>query len=403
MPRRHFYPYLLLLLLSTGCAARGSGPEQKSRDTYANPLDVLIADPFIFREGNTYYLYGTASDDGLQVWTSADMVDWRLRGYAWKRTKDTWSHTYFWAPELFKHHDKYYLHYTAVGPERKRRIVLAEGDSPLGPFTEKMAPWWDPHNSVIDSHVFKDDDGKMYLYAVYTPDDLKGTFQIRVHTLDDQLRPSKESTLCIVPEKPWEGGMVNEGPFIVKHDGYYLLTYSFNGFQDPNYSVGIAWSKSPTGPWNKTADGPILKRIEGVSGPGHHCFIDSPDHKEWFIAYHTHQFLNAPGGPRQLAIDRAKSWTVSLRRSRSLDRPSPRSRCLQDPRRSSVGRAMSSTGVSLTASAGPSSAKIPATGGSRTACSRSAPKTATSSKIAATCRTSFCNTRLKEISRSPAA
>ena len=23
-----------------------------------------------------------------------------------------------------------------------------------------MAPWWDPKNSVIDSHVFKDDDGK---------------------------------------------------------------------------------------------------------------------------------------------------------------------------------------------------------------------------------------------------
>jgi beta-xylosidase len=207
---------------------------------------------------------------------------------------------------MFKYNGKYYLHFTALGRHHERRIVLAEGDSPLGPFKEKLAPWWDPGNSVIDSDVFRDDDGKMYLYAVYTPDNFKGKFQVRVHRLDDQLRVSKDSTLCITPEKPWEGGIVNEGPFVIKHNGYYLLTYSFNGYQDPNYSVGIAWAKSPLGPWNKTADGPILHRIEGVSGPGHHCFIDSPDHKEWFIAYHTHQFLDHPGGPRQLAIDRAQ-------------------------------------------------------------------------------------------------
>ena len=27
--------------------------------TYANPLDVIIADPFVLRHGDTYYLYGT--------------------------------------------------------------------------------------------------------------------------------------------------------------------------------------------------------------------------------------------------------------------------------------------------------------------------------------------------------
>jgi beta-xylosidase len=295
---------LILTLLMAGCAS--SQRTRAAGDTFANPIDVLIADPFIFREADTYYLYGTAADDGLLVWTSNDLVNWRLRGHAWKRTKETWGRAYFWAPELFKYRGKYYLHYTAVSAKKERRIVLAEGDSPLGPFKEKMAPWWDPHNSVIDSDVFTDDDGKMYLYAVYTPDNFKGKFQIRVHTLDDQLRPSAESTLCITPEKPWENGIVNEGPFVIKHNGYYLLTYSFNGYQDPNYSVGIAWAKSPMGPWNKTADGPILHRAAGVSGPGHHCFIDSPDHKEWFIAYHTHQFLNEPGGARQLAIDRAQ-------------------------------------------------------------------------------------------------
>jgi beta-xylosidase len=126
-----------------------------------------------------------------------------------------------------------------------------------------------------------------------------------VRRIDDKLAAESESKLCITPELKWEGGVVNEGPFVMRHGDTYLLTYSSNGYQDPNYQVGVATSKSPLGPWIKRADGPILRRTKTVSGPGHHCFIDSPDHKELFIAYHTHQFLRAPGGPRQLAIDRA--------------------------------------------------------------------------------------------------
>ena len=129
-------------------------------------IDVLIADPFIYREEDTYYLYGTASRSGLLVWTSDDLVDWRLRGHAFERSRETWSRQHFWAPELFKHNDKYYLHFTAQGRapgEEKldRQIVLAEGDSPLGPFREIRAPWFKDPMETIDSHVFKDEDGKI--------------------------------------------------------------------------------------------------------------------------------------------------------------------------------------------------------------------------------------------------
>ena len=100
---------------------------------------MLIADPFIYHEGNTYYLYGTAADDGLYVWTSKDMVNWQRPGYAWNRSK-TSGRRYFWAPEVFSHNGKYYLHYTAPSAKKERRIVLAESDSPLGPFGETSWP-----------------------------------------------------------------------------------------------------------------------------------------------------------------------------------------------------------------------------------------------------------------------
>jgi beta-xylosidase len=292
---------------SAGPSPASVHPAAAARDTYCNPLDVLLADPFIYREGDTYYLYGTAARDGLLVWTSHNLVDWQLRGHAFKRSKQTWSRRYFWAPEMFRYRGKYYLHFTAVGGDTQlRRIVLAEGDSPLGPFREIKAPWFDPGRSTIDSDVFRDTDGSMYLYSVYTGSKDDRKFELMVRRLNDQLVPEAKATLCMTPELPWEGGMVNEGPFVMKHGDTYLLTYSSNGFQDPNYQIGVATSKSPLGPWIKRADGPILHRTKTVSGPGHHCFIDSPDHKELFIAYHTHQFLRAPGGPRQLAIDRAE-------------------------------------------------------------------------------------------------
>src|SRR5687768_5283890 len=116
-----------------------------SSEVYCNPLDVLLADPFIYRQGDTYYLYATSSDRGLLVWTSADLVNWRSRGYAFSRTPETWSRQHFWAPEVFAHRGKYYLHFTVLGGEKRmRRIVLAEGSSPLGPFQELKTPWFDP-------------------------------------------------------------------------------------------------------------------------------------------------------------------------------------------------------------------------------------------------------------------
>lgn len=306
------FPMLLIaVVLAFSPIARAETPARPAtRDTYANPLDVLLADPFIYHEGKTYYLYATAAGDGLLVWTSENLVDWQLRGHAFRRTRESWSRQHFWAPELFKHNGKYYLHYTAVGGEgdepKMRRIVLSESDSPLGPFKESKAPWFDPKQSTIDSHVFKDDDGQLYLYSVYTGELFERKFQINVRKLDKDLNPSKDVTICISPSLPWEGNYVNEGPFVLKHNGLYVLTYSANGYHDPNYCVGFATSKSPLGPWTKFPDRAILHKTKTVSGPGHHCFIDSPDGKELFIAYHTHQFVKEPGPPRQLAIDRVK-------------------------------------------------------------------------------------------------
>ena len=302
-------------LADTPAATATTTTPTAARTSYTNPLPIPehIADPFVYREGDTYYLYGTSARDGLLVWTSSDLVNWRPRGHALTRTDDGWARRDFWAPELFKHRDKYYLHFTANHGERRsndpiRRLVLAVGDSPLGPFREIKAPWFETHGrDVIDGHVFRDRDGQLYLYSVYLPQPPEiEAFQICVRKLRDDLTPSAESTLCITASEPWEGKHVNEGPFVLRHGDDYLLTYSGMPYTSPDYAVGLATAKSPLGPWKKSANGPILKRAAGVSGPGHHSFVESPDGKELFIVYHVHKFADRPGDPRVMSIDRVK-------------------------------------------------------------------------------------------------
>lgn len=302
--------------LASPAGAQGDRPAALPPEPYRNPIDVLVADPYIHRAGATYYLYGTAADDGFATWTSSNLVDWRLAGQAFRRAEGGWARELFWAPEVFVGSDgKHYLHFSARDrSDRGHRLVLAEADSPAGPFRERRAPWFDPGFPVIDGHVFRDPaDGAIYLYAVHLPHPGQPTFEIHARRLNEDLSLAdadpKRSTLCIkAGEKSgeaWEGGMVNEGPVVRRHaPGLYVMTYSANGFDEPKYAVGVATAPSPLGPWTKQPGGPVLSRSDAVSGPGHHNFVDSPDGREWFAVYHAHQQPRRPDGNREACIDR---------------------------------------------------------------------------------------------------
>ncbi|MGB7158428.1 MAG: family 43 glycosylhydrolase [Tepidisphaeraceae bacterium] len=303
--------FLLLLCLAALPAraeervAAASGVSASGSATYANPLDVILADPFALRVGDTYYLYGTSDLRGFHVWTSTNLVDWRQRGFAYRKEKDDFGQRRFWAPEAFEHKGKFYLHYTAAPRDHSQRIVLAESDSPLGPFKEIKGPWFESKLCIIDSHVFKDDgeggDGQLYLYYVLDCSE-NGDSEIYVRKLSDDLTVSKEATFCAKPSQPWEGTQWNEAPFVFKRGSTYFMMYSANCYVDAFYTVGYATAPSPLGPWTKAPENPILRHNPDVSGPGHNAIIDSPDGKELYVLYHTHQLARG-GGKRQLAID----------------------------------------------------------------------------------------------------
>lgn len=289
--------------------------------TYTNPLDVPVADPFVFHENGVYYLYGTDdpndSSNGVPVLVSTDLVHWENKGYAFHKDETTWSQRNYWGPEVVKAGDDYYMYFNGSpnrfrGPPFNMHLCIARAKSPLGPFKEFKAPFYKPAppEEAIDQNVFIDDDGTPYLVFTQV---IVGRNDIRIVKLKkNMVEFDGEPVLAVYPTQEWEcrpmgdgRHLVNEGGCLIKHKGWYYLTYTGNSFTDPDYAIGYATSRSPLGPWTKYDGNPILSKTDAVEGPGNGMFVKSPDGTELFIVYHTHY---KPGqvGPRKVAIDRAR-------------------------------------------------------------------------------------------------
>lgn len=284
------------IIVSGSCKADDDNTQGKPDFT---PVEkgIEFADPFILLDGDTYYAYGTG-DTGIDVYTSNDLKYWKHAGRALNNF-DSYGDHWFWAPEIYRVGDRYLMYYTA-----EEHTCVAEATSPLGPFIQKeKQPLFDKIRT-IDNSLFIDTDGTPYMF--YDIFDDKGG-HVHVVELNTDLLSVKDQnhTPCIAQSQKWEKESVNEGSFVVKHGDTYYMTYSGNGYTNPEYGLGVATAKSPAGPWVKYENNPIFQfpetksygRLEGV---GHSAmFIDK--NGDMRIVFHAHK---SPGvvHPREMYI-----------------------------------------------------------------------------------------------------
>lgn len=96
-----------------------------------------IGDPFILKDGDTYYMYATSAPDGFKYFTSKNLTDWTKGGYCYKDSP--WGENNFWAPEVYARNGKYYMIFTARWKEKHSlRIGVAVADSPEGEFKDLL-------------------------------------------------------------------------------------------------------------------------------------------------------------------------------------------------------------------------------------------------------------------------
>lgn len=242
--------------------------------TYTNPvIDENLADPcVIFYEG-LYYLYATGEvdgDNGTRVYTSKDLVRWE-RGPVVFRPGEP----HVWAPDVSRDPDsgRFYLYYTV-----NQTVGVAEAEGPLGPFSIRRKFF----DRAIDAHLFRDDDGKRYLYFVKLPG-----FQISVQEMASPTELKGEPKVILEPREDWEtrAGRVTEGPWLIKERSRYYLLYSGSGANTPEYAVGYAIASSPLGPFERAPGNPIVRRSDGIFGPGHGCAIRDGAGQLWHV-YH---------------------------------------------------------------------------------------------------------------------
>lgn len=280
--------------------------------------EIFFADVTIYVEGGKYYLSGSRGSrggpSGFAFLESKDLKTWSVP----KNSNDSigmiltmGDHTYgekgFWAPQIFKAGDTYYLTYTA-----NEHTAIAQSKSLLGPYRQKEVGPIDDSGKNIDSYIFKDDDDKYYFYSVR----LNNGNYLWASEFDMAKGKIKSETLtkCFDQTEPWEAtpnyksAPIMEGPTVMKLKDKYYLFYSANHFLNIDYSVGYAVADSPYGPWIKQKNSPIIHRsIIGENGSGHGDFFVGLNGQLYYV-YHVHFSQNQVSPRRTRIVPVTKEW-----------------------------------------------------------------------------------------------
>ena len=256
--------------------------------------EITFADPTIFVENGKYYLTGTcgANTIGFKLFESTDLANWTACNadythFILKKGDNSFGEWGFWAPQIYRHGDKYLLFYTA-----NEQVAVAKSDSITGHYTQSTIRPIDGSEKNIDPFLFKDDDGSYYLYHVRF-DNGNYLWSARYDIETDSIDHSS-LVRCFGLTDAWEKtddgrwSPVMEGPTVMKLDGTYYLFYSANHFLNQDYAVGYATAPSPQGPWTKYAGNPIIHKSRvGEPGSGHGDIFKGLDGKPYYV-YHVH-------------------------------------------------------------------------------------------------------------------
>ncbi len=252
----------------------------------AGPPDVLasrdFADPFVLREGTTYYAYATGTGGAhLQMATSTDLTTW-TRGADPLPVLPSWSvqagHL-TWAPSVVKRDGRWVLYYTTADASSGFQCIgRAVATRPEGPFVDDS-----PRPLIcqtvgemrlcgsIDPSPFVDADGKLYL--LWKSDENASACRAAARLwsqrlTDDGLATMGAASALVATDRPWEAPLV-EGPSMWRDGGTLHLFYSANWYESASYAIGHARCDSPLGPCAKTSvDGPLVASDGATLGPG---------------------------------------------------------------------------------------------------------------------------------------
>jgi beta-xylosidase len=262
-----------------------------------------VRDPCIIRDGDTYYLVFTmwpfrnredkflnepnqGGSPGIALYSSKDLKSWRFVNWLVKSSELPENCPFknrFWAPEIHKIADKFYLIFTAdnwlkneYNPAGRWGAAgyafIGVSDKINGPY-ERITYI---KGAARDTTLFAAD-GKTYAFIPRGNIDVQ-EIDLREMKLIGQPRrivTADNSDIGIAAKPDYL-----EGPWVEKIGAKYYLFYAeiYRDKKFPDwvgYWTGVAVSDSPMGPYKKDSRGRIF---EG----GHLAVFNGPDGRKWF-------------------------------------------------------------------------------------------------------------------------
>lgn len=273
-----------LLLFSLICHSL-QAPFQKRAFSPGPVITANFPDPAFINVDGTYYAFATTNGkQHYQIATSPDFATWTVTGEDALPALPPWSNGVTWAPDVVQVADgTFIMYFTALytNSNNMHCLGIATSSSVQGPYNASDTPFACPldQGGAIDPGGFADADGS--LYVVYkidanslggggtcgNGDEARGT-PIMLQALEaDGITPRGDPVQIL--DRDANDGPLIEAPKLVLHEGTYVLFFSSNCFNGPDYDTSYATASAIKGPYTKAAS-PLL-----VSG-GNNGALHSP-------------------------------------------------------------------------------------------------------------------------------
>lgn len=288
----HIRATLLTFLTAVAAAAAHA-------DTFTNPLLLSGPDPWVTREGDTYYYMHTLGNR-LAIWKTRDITNLHdaEQKTIWTPPATGPNAQSIWAPELHRIDGKWYVYYTAAASghddDAHRGIFVLENaavDPLQGEWLDRGRI--DTQHSGIDGTTFSHAGMRYFVYSPYIgPDSV-----LSIARMKDPVTLAGPETIIARPDQSWErqgGRQILEGPeFLLGPKGDLFLVYSASACWSDDYALGMLRAAAGSNPldanvWKKSPQPVFAKSTENsVFATGHNGFFTSPDGKQHWIIYHA--------------------------------------------------------------------------------------------------------------------
>ena len=135
--------------------------------------DIQIRDPFIYldQKEKTYYMFGTTDHDcwyspgqGFDCYRSKDLEEWDGPIPAFRPSSQFWGKENFWAPEVHKFNEKFYMFASFKAEKRYRGTQILIADDVIGPYIPLTADPITPKDwQCLDGTLYVDEDGNPWI------------------------------------------------------------------------------------------------------------------------------------------------------------------------------------------------------------------------------------------------